>query len=305
MTKMDKETLIAEIKKLKNELNAVILAHYYQRPEIQDIADILGDSLALSRKAAETKADIIVFCGVNFMAETAAIVSPDKKVLIPEKNAGCYLADTITIKELLELKEKHLQAEVVCYVNTTAAIKAESDICCTSSNSVKVVNSISQDKEIIFIPDKNLCSYTSKETNRNLICFQGSCDTHTNIKTAEIEKILSAHPQAKVMAHPECNPDVLEMADCVSSTAGMLKYAKASPATEFIVATEVGIVHQLEFDNPEKDFYPIENAICPTMKLITLENLYTCLKEQKYEVSINEAIAQKARESIKRMLEVK
>ncbi|MDP8261246.1 MAG: quinolinate synthase NadA [Candidatus Kappaea frigidicola] len=304
MNKMDKATIVSEIIKLKKELNAIILAHYYQRPEIQDIADILGDSLALSRKAAETEADIIVFCGVNFMAETAAIISPEKKVLIPEKNAGCYLADTITVDELLELKGKYPQAEVICYINTTAAIKAESDICCTSSNSVKVVNSISPEKEIIFIPDKNLCSYTSKETNRNLICFQGSCNTHTNIKTDDLKHILSEHPQAKIMAHPECNPDILEMADCVSSTAGMLKYAKESPENVFVVATEIGILHQLKIDNPNKIFYPIEKAICPTMKLITLENLYACLKDQKHEVKVDESIAQKARGAIERMLEI-
>lgn len=302
---MNKETLIAEIIKLKKELNAVILAHYYQRPEMQDIADILGDSLALSRKAAEAKADIIVFCGVNFMAETAAIISPEKKVLIPVNNAGCYLADTINIEQLLDLKKKHPQAEVVCYVNTTAAIKAESDVCCTSSNSVKIVNSIDADKEIIFIPDKNLCSYTSKITKRDLICFQGSCNTHTDIKTSNIEKILKLHPEAKVMAHPECNPDVLEIADCVSSTAGMLKYAQESSASEFIVATEIGIIHQLKLKNPRKVFYPIEGAICPTMKLITLENLYECLRDQKYEVKIDKDIAEKARGSIERMLEVK
>ncbi len=304
MSKMDKETLVSEILKLKTELNAVILAHYYQLPEIQDAADILGDSLALSRRAAKTKADIIVFCGVNFMAETAAIVSPEKKVLIPEKNVGCYLADTITVDELLKLKKKHPRAEVICYVNTTAAIKAESDICCTSSNSIKIVNSISPEKEIIFIPDKNLCDYTSKKTNRNLICFQGTCDTHTDIKTYDIERILKKHPKAKIMAHPECNSDVLEIADCVSSTAGMLEYAGDSPEKEFIVATEIGIIHQLNLDNPEKEFYPLEKAICPTMKLITLESLYSCLKEQKYEVKIDEAIAQKARVAIERMLEI-
>lgn len=304
MTKMDKETLVAEIVKLKTEFNAVILAHYYQLPEIQDVADILGDSLALSRRAAKTEADIIVFCGVNFMAETAAIVSPDKKVLIPQKNVGCYLADTITVDELLEFKKKHPRAEVICYVNTTAAIKAESDICCTSSNSIRVVNSISPEKEIIFIPDKNLCDYTSKKTNRNLICFQGACDTHTDIKIYDIEKILKNHPKAKIMAHPECNSDVLEMADYVGSTSGMLEYAKSSLEKEFIVATEIGIIHQLKRDNPDKEFYPLEEAICPTMKLITLESLYRCLKEQKYEVKVDEAIAQKARGAIERMLEI-
>jgi quinolinate synthase len=304
MSQVDKKKLISEISRLKQELNAVILAHYYQLPEIQDIADILGDSLALSKKAANTKADIIVFCGVNFMAETAAIISPQKKVLIPQKNAGCYLADTIHIDELKKLKKEHPEAVVVCYVNTTAAIKAESDICCTSSNSVRVVNSIDPKKEVIFIPDRNLCSYTAKITKRELICFQGSCDVHVNIKASDIKDILSKHPRAKVMAHPECNPGVVELADCVCSTAGMLKYAKESPENEFVVATEVGIIHQLQLHNPNKKFYALEKAICPTMKLINLESLYTCLKEQRYVIKIDSAIAQKARGAIEAMLEV-
>ena len=300
---MDKAVIIAKIKKLKNKLNAVILAHYYQLPEIQDIADILGDSLALSRKAAKTEADIIVFCGVNFMAETAAIISPEKKVLIPDNNAGCYLADTITLGDLKNLKKQHPNAAVVCYVNTAAAIKAESDICCTSSNAARIVNSLSRDREIIFIPDKNLCSYTSKITGRSLICFDGFCNAHTDIKREDIKSILNNHPAAKVLAHPECSPQVIDMADCVSSTEGILKYAEESPEKEFIVATEKGIIHQLKLHSPHKIFYELKKAFCPTMKLVTLNNLYTCLKEQKYEVKVAENIAKRARSAIEKMLE--
>jgi quinolinate synthase len=304
MTKENDQALAKEINKLKKKLNAVILAHYYQPAEIQEIADILGDSLALSRKAAETEADVIVFCGVNFMAETAAIIAPEKQVLIPNNNAGCYLADTITLKQLQNLKQEHPEAVVVCYVNTTAAIKAESDICCTSSNSVKVVNSVAPEKEIIFIPDKNLCNYAAKKTKRKLICFEGYCNVHSDIKTSDIEAVKSKHPEAKVMAHPECSPDVLEMSDYVGSTAGMLVYPEDAKVDEFIVATEVGLLCELKNKYPDKVFYKIDKAVCPTMKLVSLESLKDCLINRKHEVKVDEEIASRARKAIERMLNI-
>lgn len=304
MKKPDKE-LIKEITDLKKKRNAVIIAHYYQRPEVQDAADLLGDSLALSRAAAETNAEVIVFCGVNFMAETASILSPDKKVIIPVRDAGCPLADTIDVKGLREMKKKHPAALVVCYVNTAAEIKAESDICCTSSNSIKVVNSLPPDKEIIFVPDKNLCDYTSSVTGRRLICWQGDCATHANIKADEIKEALKLHPSAKVMVHPECTAEVIGMADCVGSTAGMLRYAGESSAGEFIVGTEVGIIHQLKIENPFKVFYPtLEPALCPTMKLITLEKVLWSLENLSHEVKVAEDIRIKAKRSIDGMLAI-
>jgi quinolinate synthase len=305
MNRENNQALVEEINKLKKQLNAVILAHYYQPPEIQEIADILGDSLALSRKAAKTEADVIVFCGVNFMAETAAIIAPQKQVLIPNNNAGCYLADTISLKQLKSLKQKYSEAVVICYVNTTAAIKAESDICCTSSNSVKVVNSVAPEKEIIFVPDKNLCNYTAKKSKRNLICFEGFCNVHSDIRTSDIKVMKNKHSEAKIMAHPECSPDVLEMSDYVGSTAGMLAYPEDTEADEFIVVTEIGLLHELKKKYPNKVFYEIEKAICPTMKLISLESLKDCLINRKHEVKVDEEIAGKARKSIERMLDIK
>jgi len=298
--------ILDKIKRLKKERRAVILAHNYQTSDVQDIADFTGDSLELSRKAAETKAKVIVFCGVNFMAETASILSPDKKVIIPDNQAGCTLADMITADKLKTLKSRHPEAVVVSYVNTTAEVKAESDICCTSSNSIQVVNSIPRDKEIIFVPDKNLCRFTQEETSRKLICWQGWCSTpHTNISAEDIKKSKQAHPDAKVMVHPECNPEVIDLADEVVSTSGMLRFAKRSKATEFIVGTEIGMLYSLKKANPKKEFYPAnDKAICPTMKLITLEKVYQALKDLVYIVKVEESIRQRAKKAIDRMLEV-
>ncbi len=298
--------ILDKIKRLKKERRAVILAHNYQTSDVQDIADFTGDSLELSRKAAETEAKVIVFCGVNFMAETASILSPDKKVIIPDNQAGCTLADMITADKLKTLKSRHPEAVVISYVNTTAEVKAESDICCTSSNSIQVVNSIPRNKEIIFVPDKNLCRFTQEETNRKLICWQGWCSTpHTNISAEDIKKSKQAHPDAKVMVHPECNPEVIDLADEVVSTSGMLRFAKRSKATEFIVGTEIGMLYSLKKANPKKEFYPAnDKAICPTMKLITLEKVYQALKDLVYIVKVEESIRQRAKRAIDRMLEV-
>ncbi len=298
--------ILDKIKRLKKERRAVILAHNYQTSDVQDIADFTGDSLELSRKAAETEAKVIVFCGVNFMAETASILSPDKKVIIPDNQAGCTLADMITADKLKTLKSRHPEAVVISYVNTTAEVKAESDICCTSSNSIQVVNSIPRNKEIIFVPDKNLCRFTQEETNRKLICWQGWCSTpHTNISAEDIKKSKQAHPDAKVMVHPECNPEVIDLADEVVSTSGMLRFAKRSKATEFIVGTEIGMLYSLKKANPKKEFYPAnDKAICPTMKLITLEKIYQALKDLVYIVKVEESIRQRAKKAIDRMLEV-
>lgn len=299
-------SLVKKINKLKKERNAVILVHNYQIPEVQDIADYLGDSLGLSIQASQTKADVIVFCGVHFMAETAAIISPNKKVIVPEINAGCPMADMITIKGLRELKAKHPQAKVVCYVNSGADIKAESDICCTSANAVKVCQSLKDTKEIIFVPDKFLGHYTSTQVkDKKFILWQGFCPTHARILAQHIKAVKEKHPGAKVIIHPECRPETLALADEVLSTGGMIKYAKESDAKEIIVGTEVGIIHRLKKENPDKNFYPaLELAICPNMKMTNLEKVLWSLEDLKTEVSVPDEIADKARVAIERMMEI-
>lgn len=305
MNKSPKNTLEEKILELKGKREAVILAHNYQLPEVQDIADFVGDSLELSRKAAKTDAKVIVFCGVDFMAQTAAILSPDKKVLLPDLNAGCPLAEMITPSQLKTLKKKHSGAKVVSYVNTTAEIKAESDISCTSANSIKVVNSIPKEYEIIFIPDKYLCDYTSKKTKRKLICWGGYCPSHVRILANDIKQKLQKYPKAKVVVHPECTPDVLELADDVTSTSGILRFVKESKAKEFIIGTEVGMIHRLKKENPDKVFFPAsELAICPTMKLTTLEKVLWSLEDLAYQVKIPESIRRRAKKSIDGMLAI-
>ena len=297
--------LADKIGKLKKERQAVILAHNYQRPEVQDIADYTGDSLGLSLQAAQTDAKIIIFCGVHFMAETAKILSPDKTVLMPDIHAGCPMADMITAEALKKLKAQHPQALVVSYVNTPAEVKAESDYCCTSANAVKVVNAVPLDKEIIFTPDQYLGNYVEKQTGRKLILWPGYCNVHTRIMPEDVAKAKKAHPKAVVMAHPECPPQVLALADEILSTGGMLKFAKGSTAQEFIVVTEVGIIHQLNKANPDKTFYPVaENIICPNMKLITLEKVLWSLEELKEAVIVPEDITKRAKKAIDRMLEL-
>jgi quinolinate synthase len=294
--------LINKINKLKKEKNAVILAHNYQLPEVQDIADFVGDSLGLSIQASKTSAKLIVFCGVHFMAETAAIISPDKKVIMPDVNAGCPMADMITPDEVVRMKKLHPGAVVVAYVNTTAAVKAEVDYCCTSANAVKVVEKL-KDKEIIFIPDKYLGDYVSKVTGKKLILFGGFCPTHIRILPEHIEKAKMEHPKALVIAHPECLPEVVAMADKVASTEGMVNFVKASKDTEFIIATEVGMIHRLKKENPEKMFYPATNvATCPNMKRTKIEKILWSLEEEKTAILVPKDVADKARLSIERMI---
>ncbi|MDI6736163.1 MAG: quinolinate synthase NadA [bacterium] len=299
------ETLIERIKALKEKKQAVILAHNYQRPEIQDIADFVGDSLDLSRKAAETDARIIVFCGVYFMAEIAKILSPDKTVLLPDSDAGCPMADMITVEELQKLKLKHPGAAVVCYVNTHAAIKAESDICCTSANGVKVVNSIPAGQSIIFTPDKYLGDYIAKQTGRELILMNGFCPTHQTITVEGIRKLKREHPQAKVLVHPECSVNVVAYSDAAVSTNGMCQYVKESESKEFIIGTETGIIHRLKKENPDKQFYPAsKRAVCPNMKLTTLEKVLWALEDEQYKIEVPTEIAIHAKGAIERMLYV-
>ena len=294
-----------KISRLKKERDAVILVHNYQRPEVQDIADYLGDSLGLSMAASKTDATVIVFCGVHFMAETAAIICPDKTVIMPEVNAGCPMADMITVEKLLALKAEHPGIPVVCYVNTTADIKAESDICCTSANAVKVVQSL-PDKEIIFIPDKYLGIYTqSKVADKKLIFYDGYCPTHVRIVPQHIQAAKAEHPEALVIVHPECRPDVTALADAVVSTGGMVKFVKESKAKEFIIGTEIGILYRLQKENPEKKIYPAtELAICPNMKLTTLEKVLWSLEDMKTIISVPEDIRLRAKRAIDRMLEI-
>jgi quinolinate synthase len=299
------QKLIEDILKLKKERKAIILAHNYQLPEIQDIADFSGDSLGLSQEAAKTKAELILFCGVHFMAETAAILCPEKTVLIPDLNAGCPMANMITLRQLKELKKKHPEAMVVTYINSKAEIKAESDYCCTSSNAIKVVQSIPEDKEIIFIPDKYLGSYVASQTRRNLILWEGFCPTHRRILAEDILKKKALYPKAEVIVHPECIPEVIAMADKVLSTTGICKYAKESKSEEVIVGTEIGILHRLKKENPKKKFYPAsELADCPNMKLNNLEKLLWSLEDLVYRVEVPEDIAQRAKRSIDRMIEI-
>jgi len=300
------ESLVEKIKELKKQRNAIILVHNYQRPEVQDIADYVGDSLGLSIAASKTDAEIIVFCGVHFMAETAAIICPDKKVIMPDEHAGCPMADMITVEKLKELKNIHPDAPVVCYVNTSAAIKAESDICCTSANAIKVVGTLEGKDEIIFVPDKFLGLYVASQvSNKKLILWHGFCPTHARILPIYIERARKKHPQAKVLVHPECRPDTIALADAVLSTEGMIKYAKETSAREMIIGTETGIIHRLKKENPEKEFFPAhERAHCPNMKLTTLEKVLWSLEDLKHEVKVDKEIADRARQAIKKMLQI-
>ena len=272
---MDKMEMTKKIKALKKKKNAVIVAHNYQLPEIHDIADFVGDSLGLSIEASRTNADIIVFCGVHFMAETAKVLSPQKIVLLPDKNAGCPMADMIDADGLNALKKKHPNATTVCYVNTSAAVKAHCDYCCTSSNALKMAQHILKDNsEIIFVPDKYLAQYVSDQLNHKFIVWNGFCPTHAKILPEYIIKSREIHPLAKVIVHPECRPEVTRLADAVLSTEKMCAYAKESPNNDFIIGTELGIIHRMKKENPKKNFYPVsESTICPNMKKINLEKI--------------------------------
>jgi len=300
--------IIDKIKKLKNEKNAVILAHNYQIPEVQDIADFVGDSLGLSIEAARTDASIIVFCGVHFMAETAKILSPQKIVLLPDKNAGCPMADMIDAGSLKSLQEKHPDAVTVCYVNTTAAVKALCDYCCTSANAQKIMENILSNhkgKEIIFVPDQFLAQNVSAQVKHDFIIWEGYCPTHAKILPENIMQAKRLYPKAKVIVHPECRPTVTELADVVTSTEGMSKYIRKAPETDFIIGTETGIIHRMKKENPDKIFYPVtEMAVCPNMKKITLEKVLWSLEDLSYEIAVPTDIMEKARLSIERMLQV-
>ena len=304
MIKEDKE-LVRKIKELKKKRNAIILAQNYQLPEVQDISDFRGDSLELSRIDAKTDAAVIVFCGVYFMAETASILSPDKKVIMPDTSAGCPMANMMNADDLRKLKQKYPQAVAVGYVNTSAEVKAELDYCCTSTNAVAIVNALKDKKEIIFIPDKYLADYVSKQTGRKLISWHGFCPTHVKILPEDLKREKKFHPKAKVMVHPECLSSVVALADVVLSTSQMGKYAKESPAKEFIVGTEAGLVYRLKQDNPDKEFYPAsERAVCPNMKRTTQEKVLWALEELKEEVKVPDDIRKKARLAIERMLTI-
>lgn len=296
--------LVERIQKLRRERNAVILAHNYQLPEVQDIADYVGDSLGLSIQAARTPADVIVFCGVHFMAETAKIISPEKTVLIPDANAGCPMADMLTAAQLRELKAKHPGAKAICYVNTTAAVKAECDLCCTSANAERIVRKAFPDGEqVIFVPDQYLAAYVSSRTGRDFVIWKGFCPTHARILPEHIREQRRRHPGAEVIAHPECKPAVVELSDQALSTEGLCRYVQQSAAEEIIVGTELGIIHRLKKENPGKIFYPAtELAICPNMKLTTLEKIAWSLEDMVHEVLVPAEVARQARVSIDKML---
>src|SRR4030095_9250021 len=302
--------LFDEIEQLKKEKNAVLLAHYYQDPDIQDVADYIGDSLGLSQQAAATKADIIVFAGVHFMAETAKILSPSKKVLLPDLKAGCSLADSCPAPLFKKFKEMHPNAVVVSYINCTADLKTLTDICCTSSNAVHVINSVPKDKEIIFAPDRNLGAYLQKKTGRKLILWNGTCMVHEIFSHEKISRLQIQYPNAKLIAHPECEDHLLDIADYIGSTSQLLRFTKTDPSTQFIVATDPGIIHQMEIASPDKEFIPAPPTNtcacneCPHMKRNTMEKLYLCLKYEKPEIILPEYVLREGRASIDRMLEI-
>ncbi|MCD4704186.1 MAG: quinolinate synthase NadA [Methanosarcinaceae archaeon] len=300
-----KKEIIDKINLLKKERNAVILAHNYQRVEVQEIADFVGDSLGLSQQAVTQDADVIVLCGVHFMAESAAILSPDKTILIPEPDARCPMAAMINVESLRKAKEEHPDAVVVCYVNSTAAVKAECDICCTSANAVDVVNILDADK-ILFVPDKNLAHYVSLHTNKTIIPWDGYCPVHHEILLEDAQMIKEMHPNAEFLAHPECRSEVLEVADQVLSTTGILKYVKGSDNREFIIGTENAILYRLEKENPNKQFYPIsEYTFCSNMKMISLNTVLRSLEKMEHVVTVTEDIRIRAKRTLDRMLEVK
>jgi quinolinate synthase len=291
-----------KIKELKDKKNTVILAHNYQRAEVQDIADYLGDSLGLSQQANKTDAEIIVFCGVKFMAETAKILSPEKKVIMPKKEAGCPMANMVTPEDVLELRKKHPNAKVVSYVNTNADVKAVTDVCCTSANAVKVVKNIDAN-EIIFLPDKNLGSYVKRFTDKKIILWDGFCYVHDRISKEEVLSSKKKYPEALLLVHPECRPEIIDIADEVFSTSGMIKFARESSTKSFLIGTEEGIIHRLKKENPTKEFYPAGMPkICSNMKLTQLEDVYNALKEEKNVIDLPEEIIKASKKSLEAML---
>jgi len=301
----DTEALPEKIRALKKEKNALIVAHNYQIDAVQEIADVVGDSFALSKYCATASQDIIVFCGVHFMAESAKILSPRKTVLLPERTAGCPMADMVTAADVQELKRRHPRAAVVCYINTSAAVKAECDICCTSSNAVKVIQSL-KEEEIIFVPDKNLGSYIAAQVpEKKMIIWEGFCVTHHRVTVEEVIRVREAHPDALVLVHPECRPEVVALADFVGSTKQIIDFATASAEKKFIIGTEMGVLYRLKKDNPEKTFYLLSpGLICPNMKKTTLKSVYSALQQMQYSIEVAEEILIKARSALERMLQV-
>jgi len=293
------------IRKLKVDRDAVILVHNYQPGDVQDMGDFVGDSLGLSRQAGQTDAEVILFCGVHFMAETAKIISPQKRVIVPDLNAGCPMANMVTVRELREMKGKHPDAVVVTYVNSSAAVKAESDVCCTSANAVKVVASVPEDREVLFVPDRNLGDYVARQLGRRLILWNGYCPTHQRVLPDHVRAAKRKHPDALVVVHPECVAETIGLADHVGSTTGILRFCARSDAREFIIGTEVGILHRLRKENPGKTFHEASPlADCPNMKLTTLEKMLWSLEDLVYEVTVPEDIIARARRAIDRMLEI-
>ena len=292
-----------ELRHLAAERRAIVLAHNYQRPEVQDAADLVGDSLELARKAAATDARVILFCGVHFMAETAHILSPDKTVLMPDPRAGCPMANMATAEALRALKAQHPDAAVVAYVNTSAEVKAEADVCCTSANAAQIVARFPADRPVIFVPDRNLGAWVSKQLGRELILWQGWCHVHDDLGGDEVRALQEQHPAARVMAHPECRPEVLDLADAVLSTSGMLRWPAEDGAATYIVVTESGLLHRLRTLYPDRTFVPIRSAYCPNMKLTTLDKAVAALRDGLNEVTVGPAIRERALRSVTRMLE--
>lgn len=306
----DKAVWLEEIQRLRKEKNAVILAHYYQVPEIQDIADYIGDSLGLAQQAQETTADIIVFAGVHFMAETAKILNPEKKVLIPDMDAGCSLADGCPPDDFRRFKEEHPDHTVISYINCSAGIKVLSDVICTSSNAKAIVDSFPQDAKLIFAPDKNLGAYINDVTGRDMVLWDGTCQVHDILKTEEVIRLKMAHPDAMLIAHPECQAPILALADYVGSTTGLLQFTQKDSARKYIVATETGILHQMKKASPDKEFIivPTDETCscndCPYMKLNTLQKIYLCLRDEKPELLLDESVIEKALLPMQRMLDI-
>ena len=299
---MAKSEILEKIGRLKTERGAILLAHNYQRGEVQDAADFVGDSLELSQKAAATDAEVIVFCGVHFMAETAAILSPRKTVLLPEIEAGCPMADMITAEDLQAWKARFPGRKVVCYVNTSAEVKAESDVCCTSANVLRVVNSIS-DEEILFVPDKNLADFAARRTSKKIIAWDGYCYVHNNIMASDIKDSRRRHPQAEVWAHPECRPEVIDLADKALSTGQMIREARRGTGREVILATEPGIIHRLKKENPDKEFYPAKaSSLCVNMKKTNLAKVLLALEKNQHRIAVDPDIARRARGAIEKMI---
>ncbi len=301
-TSADRSELVARIDELRQRRSAVILAHNYQLGEIQEIADFLGDSLDLSKKAKSTEAEVIVFCGVRFMAETAAILSPDKVVLLPEPRAGCPMADMADAAALRALRAEHPEAKVVCYVNTTAEVKAECDITCTSANAAEIVSRFPEDQEIIFVPDRNLGANVQNQTGRELILWSGCCSVHDRIRPEDVDRRRAQFPEAKVIVHPECRPEVVERADAALSTSGMVRFAAETEAPTVIVGTELGLSYRLQKENPDKRFVPLtEQAICPDMKITTLEKVAAALENRSPRITVPEEIRARAERAVLRM----